>query len=368
VKDDNAGLIIGLSVMLLGVVLVGGPMLLGHAPPQPIQPILAPEPLTGIPTSSSNSPSSSSSSSSSSSTLPSSQSAALPSAAGNLAEPGVTAAMIKANNDCVRLLNQGKLEQAIDRLEPLLKANPNYTLGRKNLAIAYNNLGIKQAENPRVALDSFWRSSCLDPGEMKTQENIAGVITLLKKRPKNFDDRVALAEAQEKECCLYGAYCEYSAALALQHNPGTEAKLQAIEKQAKNSSDEDVNGAFFVKLALRPPSAAGNEPDFGPYMAQLQRTIKRHWFPPKKNASKKFQVFFTVSRDGSVGNLKVSKSSGDEDEDQAGLAAIKEIGKFDPLPDGAPTSVDVQFNFDYNVFNSAKTSSGAEKAGDKKTD
>jgi TonB family protein len=91
--------------------------------------------------------------------------------------------------------------------------------------------------------------------------------------------------------------------------------------------------------------------DFSLYMAELQRRIKRVWFPPKIARSKRVQVIFKVHRNGEMTNLRLANSSGLTAADEAALKAIEAAAPFHPLPAGAPTDVDIEFTFDYNVFN-----------------
>jgi TonB family protein len=91
--------------------------------------------------------------------------------------------------------------------------------------------------------------------------------------------------------------------------------------------------------------------DFGPYMADLQRRIKKHWFPPKGNESKRVVVVFKIHSQGELSDLRIDHSSGVALADNAALKAVEDAAPFRPLPTGAPDSVDIQFTFDYNVFN-----------------
>jgi TonB family protein len=100
----------------------------------------------------------------------------------------------------------------------------------------------------------------------------------------------------------------------------------------------------------RPSVAAQADVDFGPYMADLQRRIKRAWFPPKGNESKRVVVIFKVHRGGELSNLRLDHSSGVAIADQAALKAVENAAPFRPLPAGASDDVDIQFTFDYNVF------------------
>lgn len=108
------------------------------------------------------------------------------------------------------------------------------------------------------------------------------------------------------------------------------------------SPNNNPNGA--------PSEAAEKNVDFGPYMADLQRRIKRAWYPPRGQESKRVVVIFKVHTGGELSDLRIDKSSGTAIADQAALQAVTNAAPFRPLPSGAPSVVDIQFTFDYNVF------------------
>ncbi|MBX9694754.1 MAG: TonB C-terminal domain-containing protein, partial [Cyanobacteria bacterium] len=95
------------------------------------------------------------------------------------------------------------------------------------------------------------------------------------------------------------------------------------------------------------PVAKG-EVDFGPYMAKLQRTLKARWSPPKRNFTHRERVVFKIDKNGHLSNVRMTYSNGDAETKQAALDSCK-IANVDPLPAGAPDSVDILFTFDYNV-------------------
>lgn len=101
----------------------------------------------------------------------------------------------------------------------------------------------------------------------------------------------------------------------------------------------------------KPATAA--EPNFGPYMAELQRRIKRAWFPPKGPASKRVVVVFKIHTRGEMSHLRIEQSSGNSDTDNAALKAVENAAPFAHLPANSPDDVDIQFTFDYNVFGGA---------------
>lgn len=97
------------------------------------------------------------------------------------------------------------------------------------------------------------------------------------------------------------------------------------------------------------------EPDFGPYMRELQRRIKLNWDPPKGNESKTVVLLFKIAKDGRLLSSKVHRSSGLPSADQAALKAVELTAPFRPLPaDFKGQSIDIQFTFDYRVFGASR--------------
>jgi TonB family protein len=93
------------------------------------------------------------------------------------------------------------------------------------------------------------------------------------------------------------------------------------------------------------------EPDFGPYMRELQRRIKRNWDPPRGNESKRVVVVFKIARDGQLLELRIKASSGIPSSDRAAKSAVELASPFRQLPpEYKGNDVDIEFTFDYNVF------------------
>lgn len=95
------------------------------------------------------------------------------------------------------------------------------------------------------------------------------------------------------------------------------------------------------------------QPNWGPYMRDLEQRIKRNWTPPKGDSSKRVVITFTIGRDGRLLSHKVTKSSGVPLADKAAMSAIELTAPFRPLPpEFKGQSVPIEFTFDYNVLNS----------------
>lgn len=110
-----------------------------------------------------------------------------------------------------------------------------------------------------------------------------------------------------------------------------------------NPSAGNPNGPFGID-ALR-------EPNFAPYMRELQSRIKYNWDPPKGNESKRVVLMFRIAKNGQLLSNKVVKSSGLAAADRAALNAVEITAPFRPLPvEFKGSHIDIQFTFDYNVF------------------
>ena len=93
------------------------------------------------------------------------------------------------------------------------------------------------------------------------------------------------------------------------------------------------------------------QPNWGPYMRDLEARIKRNWNPPKGDQSKRVVLLFTIGRDGRLLSIKTVKSSGQPLSDAAAKAAVELTAPFKPLPpEYKGNSIDIEFTFDYNVL------------------
>jgi TonB family protein len=98
-----------------------------------------------------------------------------------------------------------------------------------------------------------------------------------------------------------------------------------------------------------PAVATAEKPDYGQYMDVMQRQIRRQWQPPRCGTSRWGDVSFKIDRDGSMHDLRVHTPSRIPAYDTAMIRAIENTAPFHSLPPGSPASVDIIFDFDYNV-------------------
>lgn len=107
----------------------------------------------------------------------------------------------------------------------------------------------------------------------------------------------------------------------------------------KAAADEDEDDDDGVDHSL----------DMRPYIAKMKSDIQKKWVPPKGLENRKLTTVFTIMRDGSIVSPTVVESSGQPDVDKSAMDALKAASPLDPLPKGAPRSVDIKYQFDWNI-------------------
>lgn len=123
-----------------------------------------------------------------------------------------------------------------------------------------------------------------------------------------------------------------------------------------SESSLDFKVVDFLKAPTRAASEANSLENatkasfsvFDPYLADLQRRIRRQWFPPKGSGKERIQLIFRVHRDGSITNLRIVTPSGSSIANHAALNAVKDASPFSPLPAWAADELDIDYTFDYS--------------------
>lgn len=133
--------------------------------------------------------------------------------------------VVTLNNDGVRALTSSNFKLAIEKFEAALKIDGSYKLARSNLAIAYNNYGLQLRSEPQQAIKMFHKALMLDPANATTRQNVDGIIRMMGKDPRDFEDRVDLGDQARKGGDFTGAIVEYAAALDLKDDAGVHEKL-----------------------------------------------------------------------------------------------------------------------------------------------
>lgn len=90
------------------------------------------------------------------------------------------------------------------------------------------------------------------------------------------------------------------------------------------------------------------------YVALIQRTVRQNWYTqevnPQTPTGAKVTVTFSISRDGTPGDIRILQSSGYSTLDSSAVRAVQRVQNFSPLPAGYnKSSVLVQYTFTYDL-------------------
>lgn len=130
-------------------------------------------------------------------------------------------------NQAMAALHAKKYQLAIERFMKILRADTSSTLARKNLGVAYNNLG-NRAKSPLEARVLYERSLYFSPGNKPAVQNLNETLRLLRVNPSSFPARVRLADELLKRKDHLGAIIEYRQALKISNDTNIRARLAQI--------------------------------------------------------------------------------------------------------------------------------------------
>ncbi|WP_373532915.1 TonB family protein [Vampirovibrio sp.] len=176
------------------------------------------------------------------------------------------------------------------------------------------------------------------PTADKTPVKSTGLPTIPK--PAKTQEAASSSQAQKATAAASGS----------PSNPGSQASTGAT-----------FTGSGVAEASLgNPQEGKGTTPgvdvaedaDFGPFMADLEKRIKRNWSPPRGADSRKVVLMLFIARDGKVVKIEVKKSSGDPEADESAKQAVNASAPFMILPPQFREDIlPVEFAFDYNVLN-----------------
>jgi periplasmic protein TonB len=89
------------------------------------------------------------------------------------------------------------------------------------------------------------------------------------------------------------------------------------------------------------------------YVGIIQRKVQQAWYlpeiDPRTPAGSQAKVVFSISRDGTPSNIRISQPSGSSTLDSSAVRAVQRVESFGPLPPGySGSSVSVEYTFSYD--------------------
>lgn len=191
--------------------------------------------------------------------------------------------LAQLNNRAARAIKAGEFGNAIQVLEVLAKKNPNYGFARDNLAIAYNNQGLKMAQDkPTESMSQFRRALYYSPNEETTRTNLNAVLQGQGKDPNSDTVRIALGDELEAHGDYQGAFVEYMEAMRLKNSPAARVKLAQVCTHLEDSSAKKASLQQRVKISSAEIIGGGNTP---PKVEPAER--KQVAAAPKENEASK---------------------------------------------------------------------------------
>ena len=137
-------------------------------------------------------------------------------------------------------------------------------------------------------------------------------------------------------------------------------KKEILKETPKPSPKESFQGKVTAREEAAPPGAAaqavsGSNISFDavnfPYAYYTNMVVKRigqHWSWGNKFGRLKSLIYFRIGRDGTVKDVAVKRTSGEDVFDQQAMRSVELSSPFPPLPEGyKEESLGVYFEFSY---------------------
>lgn len=108
----------------------------------------------------------------------------------------------------------------------------------------------------------------------------------------------------------------------------------------------------------RSANGKGAKSNLTAYLKELHRRIKRAWRPPG-GETRTAEILFRIKRTGQLASIKLIRTSGSNELDDAAMVAIAGCAPFKTLPQDVPTDyLDLLYTFNYTVDSLAEAQKG----------
>lgn len=127
---------------------------------------------------------------------------------------------------------------------------------------------------------------------------------------------------------------------------------------AKHAAEEPVKEHSHMARSQKKGNALEFDVDdmqYGNYMKKVKESIESAWIYPQSEARKgvygDLYIEFTIKKNGVLGNVRILRTSGNSNLDDAALQSIKDAAPFWPLPnDWGKDSFTIKGHFVYTLF------------------
>jgi TonB family protein len=139
---------------------------------------------------------------------------------------------------------------------------------------------------------------------------------------------------------------------------------EEVEEERRHAPQLGNGGRTGLPNGLEEPDFATEEPkilsdtrgyDFGPYLNQVINRVRQNWYSLMPEIARlgkrgKVVIIFTITKNGTISNLRQASTSGSDPLDRAAMGGITYSNPFAQLPAGFDGDrLDLQFTFLYNI-------------------
>ncbi|MBX9725063.1 MAG: TonB family protein [Candidatus Obscuribacterales bacterium] len=165
-----------------------------------------------------------------------------------------------------------------------------------------------------------------------------------------------LTDKEAHRCGRAVTMDEFGHEIMVQHK---DIFLKTLDKSQVKASGKPHQVVFclndcaelnITQLSPHGTHSSAQKYDFSGYLTEVQRRLRRTWFPPKDGGV--CTIKFQIQGNGSVEAISVIRSSGTTSTDESAIEAVRKAAPFPAFsPQNAGEKIDIKFTFDYNVFN-----------------
>lgn len=127
-------------------------------------------------------------------------------------------------------------------------------------------------------------------------------------------------------------------------------EVQPPELVEMVDNEGSIDSTKVSQMGGRSSGGTGAKSDLNTYLKELHKKIKSAWSPPR-GQSRRAEILFRIAKPGRLTSIKLLKSSGDNETDEAAMHAVTEAvkGQSDLPPAYSLPYLDVIYTFNYTA-------------------
>lgn len=155
--------------------------------------------------------------------------------------------LAKLNNRAAQAIKAGDFGAAIGMLEEIARKKPDYKFAKDNLTTAYNNQGLKLAqESPEQSAAQFRKALFYSPEQGATRNNLNAMLKAAGSDPQSESARIGIGDQLKEQGDYTGAFVEYMEALRLNNGSKARQKVAEVCALIKGSKEAGAPGAMNI--------------------------------------------------------------------------------------------------------------------------